>query len=1274
MMSSLSIGLLFVVAVGVAYLLPSPYGIYAFVAGAIVLALMLYFNPKYRFFRLASSVAISWLAIRSVPNVVLGSFSAWFPAVASIEGDVPWSFDVAAAIVTLGLAAFDKDVRSGVSRNGPVLIRLFTSQSSSAIGHQSQSVVVGDVTGDGNSVTIVNRASDADFNAKIDQCAGYLKERKPDIAIVLLNQIRRDSWDQLTAREKYRVEANLGHAHNQKDELETAAKHFLEARRYQPNESDAAGLEAIAYHLLGESKRALELANEVLADNPRCLEALVVKIASASEQVPTKKLEEDVPPDLLHDQQVLFALCCAASIRRELENAVEYSRKLLAKAPDDLQFKMSLGSALANLAIDGHVGRREITTAECESLAKETIELLSNVLASEGQTRLTRAHAFYHRGLAQEVLNKPDRAEADLRAGVQERPEDGELNYQLCVFLIRHNKYEQAIEHFDESNCDSSRIDPGLLLSRLLFSRNTPTDRDRAEELLIGILDAVPAPDERLTFEAVELLARELAEAQYEPRARDILQQYASRLEQAAQQSIAAEIDLVTGEVESARTNAKDAFDALTSTTPPVVKYFLGKTLADVGLDDEASVVLKDVVETASIDAAAELLLKTAWNSKDYEFLLSFTAKLRDLGRSTAQSMELEILALEAVREFDDAIARINEFLAAPIDEGFAKYLRLKLSWIGKWLEDESLVTYDLAILPGLEDCGDSKSLSLSAVCGVAHLLVEGPNPNDGFRLAYQLVRQHFNNSLAHQCLIGAYQFGTKTKFPVRSTVDENCAVAISNGATKEIHWRVIESDVPIGPLQEISRESFLTQQMIGKCVGDVIRLREDDLQEETGTIEAILDKVEYRARDSINNWTSRFGNDGFLRSFSFKKPNGELDVDAFFEVQRKLHEPNENSFRIYQNEVPSVSWFARVTGRSLIEAIGFLAASSDCRIQCCSGDVTEKQRADQFIDSDRAIVLSPSTLATLFLLSAHRRISRLPAGCIVSASALDTVRSLRRDPNSRFRSECFAGIRFGKPWLEERTEDQIANGLEELSAFITWLQENAGVCGGRGILSIGRQARERLRESCGTATVESIGTAIEKNAILCIDDPLVTLLEEDHTPVDRIWTSMLLKKMNRASLLDDESYRDFLLQLIACDYRFIPLDQAMVNRAGERARWDSSDAVFRAVIEWLNRSGVVHAAPVAAFIIQRTWAETQLANLRADVLSSVVRSLAKRRDGIASLRQLDSQIRRAFRLQPDTLQQIRNAIRRTEELELASSPIILPGDPDYSIPNFRFK
>ncbi|HBJ33554.1 MAG TPA: hypothetical protein DDZ51_02100, partial [Planctomycetaceae bacterium] len=857
----MSVGLLFVIAAGVTYFLPSPYGIISITTGLVLFTALLYLNPKYRLFRLASTIVMSWLAIRGFPNIVGNVFSPWFFGEISIGSDLPWGFDLSAGIAVVGLAALDKDVRSNLLRCQRPVMRLFSWQTSFVAGPQSQSVVIGDISGDGNRFTIVNESSESDFNAKIDQATAYLKERKPDIVIVLLNQMRREAWDRLNQRERYRLEASLGHAHNQKDEFETAAKHFLEARNYQPNDSDAAGLEAIAYHLLGKDDKAATIADEVLKDHPRCVEAWVVKIASRTKQTSTADLLELVPAELRNDQQILFSLCCAASLRRELENAVEFSRKLIVKFPYNLQFKMSLGSALSNLAIDGHVGRRELDISECERLAEEARHLLSEVLSSEGQTRLTRAHAFYHRGLAHEVLNKPDRAEADLRASVEERPEDGELNYQLCVFLIRHNKYNRAIEHFEEANCDSSEINPGLLLSRLLFSRNTPTDRDRAEELLLGILDATPHVDDRLTFEALELLAREMAEARYEPRAKDILEQYASRLSVAAYRSIAAEIDLVIGNVEAARLKSKEAYEALTTTTPPVVKYFLGKTLADVGLNDEASQVLREVVDSAGIDHATELLLKTAWRARDFEFVLGFTSKLRKLGRSTMQSMEIEILALEAVRELDEALKRIDEFLDLPIESRFAKYLRLKQSWIGKWLEDESLVTYDAQLLPSLDDCGEGKKLSLSAVCGVAHLLVEGPAPKDGFELAYQLVRRHFNDSLAHQCLIGAWKFGTRVASEERTTVDTSCAVAISMGEPKEIQWRVIETDVPIGPLQEIADDSFLARQLIGKAVGESVKLSDDDLLEQTGTIEAICDKIDYRARDSTSNWTARFGN-----------------------------------------------------------------------------------------------------------------------------------------------------------------------------------------------------------------------------------------------------------------------------------------------------------------------------------------------------------------------------------------------------------------------------
>ena len=1270
----MSVTALFVIAGGVAYALPSPYGLLTILAGSILFCLLLYFNPTYRFFRLASAVAMTWLAVRGFPNVVVSVFSPWLVGDVSIEGDLPWSFDVAAGVITLGLAVLDKDLRNGATALRLTANRNFSPQTSTATGSRSQSTVIGDVTGDGNQISIVNNSGETDFNAKIDQAAAFLKERKPDIVIVLLNQLRRDCWDRLNDREKYRVEANLGHAHHQKDEADSAAKHFLEARSHQPNDSDAAGLEAIAYHLLGKDEKAERIADEVISDHPRCVEAWTVKIASKTDLTSTSQLHDSVPVELRNDISILFALACSASIRRELESAVEFSRRLHDKLPDNFQFKMSLGSALANLAIDGHIGRRELEASECERMAEEARTLLSDVLASDGQTRLTRSHALYHRGLACEVLNKPDQAESDIRAGVDERPDDGELNYQLCVFLIRHDKYDQAIEHFDKSNCDNSRTDPGLLLSRLLFSRNTPTDRDRAEELLIGLLNKTPNVDDRLTFEAVEILARELAQASFEPRAREILETYANRLGDSARLTIDAEIHLVTGEAEQASEKAKQAFESLIDSTPPVVKYFLGKTLADVELDEEASQVLREVVETAGIDHATELLLKTAWTARDYEFVLRFTGKLRMLGRSSLQSVEMEILALEVIHEFDEALDRINDYLSSSKDEAFSKYLRLKRSWIGKWLEDESLVSYDTMLLPSLSDCAGDKKLSLTAVCGVAHLLVEGPNPQDGFELAYQLVREHFNNSIAHQCLIGAWKFGTRVAPTERDRVDTNSAVAISTSESSKIEWRVIEIDAPIGPLQEIAHDSYLAKQLIGKGVGETVNLSNDDLYERTGTVEAFLDKVDYRVRDSTNNWSSRFGDDGFLRSFSFKKPNGELDVDAFFEVQEKLHEPLEAALRAYKTDIPSIGLFSRMTRRSPIETLGFLASNSDCHIQCCNGNVKEKEHAENAMASGRPIVLGPSALATLFLLSAHRRIPPLSPKCIVSSGTLDTVRSVRRNPDSRFHSKRFVGVQFGQRWVEERTDSQIQAGLTELSDFIDWVRAGADIRGGRGIFSINRQAREQLREFFGTAVVESIGTAIATDAVFCSDDPITVMIDAQTTPVDRVWTSMYLKHLHRAGLFGKEIYHDSLIQLIQSDYRFIPLDQEMVNRVGQRKHWNAEEPEFRSIIEWLHRSGVVDAAPVAAFIIQRTWESSSLASIRTNVLSAVVLALEKRRDGIAVLRQLDAQIRQIFRGQPDTIHQIRSAIRRAEERELADSPIILPGDPDYSIPNFRFK
>lgn len=118
------------------------------------------------------------------------------------------------------------------------------------------------------------------------------------------------------------------------------------------------------------------------------------------------------------------------------------------------------------------------------------------------------------------------------------------------------------------------------------------------------------------------------------------------------------------------------------------------------------------------------------------------------------------------------------------------------------------------------------------------------------------------------------------------------------------------------------------------------------------------------------------------------------------------------------------------------------------------------------------------------------------------------------------------------------------------------------------------------------------------------------------------MWTPLFLEYLTASDHLEMDAYRDLLMQLIVFDYRFIPVDQEMIDRVGNRSGWSATDQEFNAIISWLHLSGVANPV-VAAYIIGRTWDESKLAHVRTDVLSSVVRSLGKRKDAVECLRQL---------------------------------------------------
>ena len=101
--------------------------------------------------------------------------------------------------------------------------------------------------GPGSTVNFQESLSDPEgFNPQIDNAASFLKQDKPDIAIVRLNELLTRHADKLTAREKYRIHANIGFAFGLEGKTEKSHAHHLKAAEFQPDEPKAIGVKALS--------------------------------------------------------------------------------------------------------------------------------------------------------------------------------------------------------------------------------------------------------------------------------------------------------------------------------------------------------------------------------------------------------------------------------------------------------------------------------------------------------------------------------------------------------------------------------------------------------------------------------------------------------------------------------------------------------------------------------------------------------------------------------------------------------------------------------------------------------------------------------------------------------------------------------------------------------------------------------------------------------------------------------------------------------------------
>lgn len=1272
------------VLVGVVHAVPPEWAWIALAIAIATVVFFLLFNPRYRFLRLSSLALRGWLGVRAIGSLSLLVFRGNELWLVDLVGDTPWSFDIAMAAVVLGLGLLDYFNNGGefsirLTKIGPVDNDFGNVANQVAGDHSTQSLT--QVAGD----QIVQNVQ-VDPNKTIGEAEQQLKERSVDVTVFTLEQLKRDYPDLLTKPQRLRVAKTLAHAYQTCDECDKAAEQHLEAREHAANEHDAAIHEGFAHWLLAEPEKALNLANSVLNEAPNHEEAWFLAALTDRDPAAALAFRETVPRQHQGKLNILSALVFRSMSQTDWNATLTLCEAMLREDAERVTVKQAVGRAYAAVAFDGWTERHQRPMDEINKLARNALEFLSEGLKDKAIGPVSRADLLYHRSLVNRVLGESGQSESDMKAARDLQPHNPNLLFQHCVYLVHEDRLDEAIDLLNKISGSSLSEGPGLVLARLLFRANkedSARNATRAEQLLIDVLDNAQGEDQTLVYEPLEVLCTELARRGDRGRAEKHLESYRGKLEPVGEKSLRAAIEFADNRVDVAREIAKEAHSDAGKTTPPVVSVYLSKLLTDLQLDDEATQLLSQILDSPIAGFVTDLALNVGNRAKNYRLVLDVAERMRVQGRPTVRSAELEIGILESVNEFDAALSQIDCYLAG-CDSGtyfksedqnyrqaFVKALHLRRSLLGFRLGRSDLINKNPIELPGLDECGEGKPLPLEVACATASLLANGPNPELGHALAVDIFRQNHDIAIAHQCLIQVC--GPSSDYdptpPVKVT--PGVSVCFFDESSKKLEWRtVVESGAKAGQ-HEISHDHPLAQALLDKRVGDPFIDESDPLLPRFGTVHELRDATHYRVMNALQNWRERFGDPSFIRQFNFEGPDGKFDVNQWIEIHEKLNEPLEAAKRIFRYDLSSIAFFATVTGRLILEATGHFASQAGTPLRYSDGSTDERDRSMVAVRSKSRFVLDPSTIATLFLIEAPSKLNSLGDGVIVSAGTLEQLRQFYRNPHSRLHSERIGGVENGRPFYVEYSAEVIQKNIDEFEAFVDWLESVSTVQGGRPILELPSRLREEMCKFFGTESVESMAIACHESALLISDDLYVTQYPGLTTAPEKVNSFYFLHKLRDEGILAEPDRVELVHQLIASDYRFTPLDQGVIAHAVTKAECRADNPNLQCIIDWLHRSGADanDAAAAGAAITAKVWSETILADRRSLVIREVARSLEQHPAPFIALRRFKAELASVFEGNESAFQETSEAVDISLKRRGRGELLILPGNPKHFLP-----
>ena len=278
--------------------------------------------------------------------------------------------------------------------------------------------------------------------------------------------------------------------------MEDAARHFLDAVRYAPEDELAQINEIFGYFLQGDRDRAFELGTQLRLRYPKSARLAGIWINSASATQTPNELSSQLDVALLEDAEVCIALARRCMMAGQLDMADEYCTSAILSNAKWSQSWLVRAQVGVGMLMEEAAGLRTLNVPR-ETILSKAIEDATKgieICTSENEGVWPKAEGYALRAQLRFIDDERDLGIQDAEAAYRLTPD------VLHVILLRAQAHlmagevDSAIKLLAEGYAQEDRPDVVLLYAKTLGGRAKDGDLARAVEVSAAIdVSTIPA-------------------------------------------------------------------------------------------------------------------------------------------------------------------------------------------------------------------------------------------------------------------------------------------------------------------------------------------------------------------------------------------------------------------------------------------------------------------------------------------------------------------------------------------------------------------------------------------------------------------------------------------------------------------------------------------------------------------------------------------------------------------------------------------------------------